>query len=430
MLPSPQNTSRCTKVRAKERFTLCPEFTQRYHSHEFIAEGGNGRVYKVQLKHLSSDLFRAIKCIPIHEEESDMSVEDAKKEALVTMKFAHENVLPVHEVLSVKQSEEISVIIIEMDYMKLGSLADVVTNSEPFEEDILRNILKQVCSALSYIWENFRVLHRDVKTGNILIRRMNLTRNDICVCLSDFGTAKEVLNSSSSWSHSRSSCASTGFIGTIHFAAPEILHFQMTPTQQRQSLPSPYSVKSDIFALGVTMAQLMTGDVSTNYASLSKTQGLVRDDLLKHQRIKYSDTFISLIERMLNKNPEERPSYDDIMNELSQISTRTSIEGQVHPSTTETEEPAEHILPPFDPAYEDAVVNRLFDLFGVSSPTKFREESVRICSGCKHKVKHYVRTLLGHSQISCGCRLARHYYEKHNLPTTEMCPCEMTTDIN
>lgn len=97
-------------------------------------------------------------------------------------KLNHKNIVNFYDV--VKTS---SYIYIVMELLEGGELYDFVRNSplERLEEDISRNIVRQVASALDYMHSN-NYLHRDIKPENIMFT----DETHECVKLIDFGFSR------------------------------------------------------------------------------------------------------------------------------------------------------------------------------------------------------------------------------------------------
>ena len=163
-----------------------------------------------------------------------------------------------------------------------------------FDEVTLLNWLMQVCLALKYIHEK-DILHRDIKPSNILLMK-NIAK------LGNFGVAK-VLNSK--LRHAKT------MVATPQYLAPEIINKEK------------YSFKADIWSLGVTFYQLMY----LTYPFEGKTDEEMQKNIVAGKRKEISNSYsydsklVELINKMLSKRPEERPSAEEILDNTI-ISTR------------------------------------------------------------------------------------------------------------
>lgn len=186
-------------------------------------------------------------------------------------------------------------------------------------------IAVRLAKALQYL-HNLGVLHRDVKPANILLDK------DLNPHLADFGLAEYKNNlkkvSVENW---RSSGKPTGgfhkknMVGTLIYMAPEILKKEI------------HTEKSDVYSFGVSINELITGVVpytdlraeaqahtvlEMNYTEQQLTAAVVSDGLrpvLPGPESGAPSTLLSLIQRCWDSNPQSRPSFNDIVGELSSI---------------------------------------------------------------------------------------------------------------
>ena len=133
----------------------------------------------------------------------------------------------------------------------------------PQKVEILSRCVCQVLDALEYIHAN-GIIHRDIKPSNIMVEEESNAR------LMDLGIAR--MNGGNKFSQS-------GFIGTPQYAAPE----QIT-RDVKNSLP--INAATDIYALGVTFYELLTGnnpfDSDSEMETLTRQ---IRDPLPKNDVI-------------------------------------------------------------------------------------------------------------------------------------------------
>ena len=134
-----------------------------------------------------------------------------------------------------------------------------------------------------------RLLHRDVKPGNILVAA------DGTFALTDFGLAKALDQNSM-----RLTSKSGGFLGTLHYTSPE------------QAMGRDLSAASDLYSLGVTMFEAVTGELPLTgkttenalHQVLYGTPRRLRDVLPKAPR-----DLDAVIEKLLRREPSDR--YQD-----------------------------------------------------------------------------------------------------------------------
>lgn len=121
---------------------------------------------------------------------------------------------------------------IALEYMDRGCLSSFVQKFGSIPERVVQMITADCLRGLRFLHRH-HVLHRDFKTGNVL-----LSRRLCCAKVSDFGLARD-LNPGASKVDT--------FVGTVAYMSPERLH------------GSQYTYASDIWALGVSVVECLLG---------------------------------------------------------------------------------------------------------------------------------------------------------------------------
>jgi serine/threonine-protein kinase len=193
---------------------------------EHIGHGAVSDVYKAY--HPNLNRYVAIKVLsPVFAEEVAFR-ERFTREARAIAQLDHPNILPVYDF-----SQQGNLVYIVMQYVNAGSLADLMGQPLPF--DFVLRILEQVGGALAYAHSR-GIVHRDIKPGNVLLGQGNWA------FLTDFGLVK-ILEVPSDLTPSGTS------LGTPAYMAPE------------QVIGSEVDHRADIYSLGVTLYQMVTGRV-------------------------------------------------------------------------------------------------------------------------------------------------------------------------
>ncbi len=161
------------------------------------------------------------------------------------------------------------------------------------------HIMEQIADALAFTHQK-NIMHRDLKPSNIMVIQHGEDHNYIK--LMDFGLAK---------GKEHTKITVTGvLIGTISYMSPEQL------TGREVSYPG------DIFSLGVIFFEMLTGIPAFPGNNPSEIMKQVLDAVPVQPdklRPELPPVISPLVMRMLEKNPEDRPTADAILKALQQI---------------------------------------------------------------------------------------------------------------
>ena len=122
------------------------------------------------------------------------------------------------------------------EWVPCGSLASVITEYGALREPVVRRYLRQILQGLKYLHSN-RVVHRDVKGGNVLVNEFGVAK------LADFGCSRR-MGEGGTLEESRVQSMK----GTPYFMAPEVI--------QNDRVGRP----SDIWSLGCVAYQMASGE--------------------------------------------------------------------------------------------------------------------------------------------------------------------------
>jgi tRNA A-37 threonylcarbamoyl transferase component Bud32 len=194
---------------------------------EMIGKGGMAAVYKGY--QASMNRYVAIKVMSQQFSEQESFIQRFQNEAQLIAQLEHAHILPVYEF-----GKEANLLYIVMRYLPTGTLEDRIKESNlPFKEAIA--IFTQIAGALNYAHSR-GVIHRDLKPANILLDAQGNA------FLSDFGIAKSI--------EGTQNLTGTGsVVGTPTYMSPE------------QGMGEAIDGRSDIYALGVMLFEMLTGSV-------------------------------------------------------------------------------------------------------------------------------------------------------------------------
>ena len=200
-----------------------------------------------------------------------------RQEAALMMDLNHDNIVRVYD-----HFKEGSKHYIVMEFVEGCSLDTILKKGGPLPPGAARYVLESCCRALAYIHSR-NIIHRDIKPSNIFISATGDVK------LGDFGIAQlESANESS---------GEFVPIGTPSYMAPE------------QFLPhAKISSRTDIYALGVTLYEILTGKKLFDGETLDE---LKRNILRSHHPSLFSlvPSMGIVLYRIVAKSTRKRPGF-------------------------------------------------------------------------------------------------------------------------
>ncbi|MGP3981958.1 serine/threonine-protein kinase [Streptomyces sp. KR80] len=256
----------------------------RYRLLERIGRGGMGTVWRAEDELLARHVAVKKLHVPLHlaDDERATLYERTRREARSAARVTHGNVVVVHDVV-----EDDGLPCIVMEYVPSRTLGDVLKQEGPVSPDEAARIGRGMIAALRAA-HAAGVLHRDVKPGNVLLGA------DGRVVLTDFGIAV---------ASGTSTLTKTGeLVGSVDYVAPE---------RVRGGTPGP---ASDLWALGATLYQALEGRPPFRKDTAIETAYAIAVDPLEPPR--RAGVLGPLIEELLAKDPQARPSADVVERRL------------------------------------------------------------------------------------------------------------------
>ena len=267
---------------------------QRIGKYELMGELGRGATAVV---YLAEDTFNNRKvAIKVQVKDESAGPEESRRfeklflnEAAMVGKLSHPNIVTVYD--AVVEGEQQYIV---MEYVGGGSLKKFCseTNLLPVRQAVL--VIFKACRALDYAFQN-GVIHRDIKAANILLS----DRDEIKI--SDFGTAQI-----SQATHTQID----GFVGSPAYMAPEQINEE------------PPSVQTDIYSLGVTMYELLTGRLpfqATNSVSMINKILNEAPTPIRSIRPDLPADIVHIVESAMAKDPAKRyPAWYAMARDLAE----------------------------------------------------------------------------------------------------------------
>ncbi len=200
----------------------------RYEILEKIGTGGMSDVYKAKCHKLNR--FVAVKVLKQEFSENGNFVSKFRTEAQAAAGLAHPNIVNVYDV-----GEENGIHYIVMELVEGITLKHYIEKKARLSFKEAVSIAIQVSMGIEAAHNN-HIIHRDIKPQNIMISK------DGKVKVTDFGIAKAAT----------SNTITSNVMGSVHYTSPE------------QARGGYSDEKSDIYSLGVTMFEMLTGRVPFN----------------------------------------------------------------------------------------------------------------------------------------------------------------------
>lgn len=256
-----------------------PRRVGKYEIQKKIGSGGMGAVFLA----LDTQLRRtvALKLLPQEKAQNPILVRRFQAEAHAAASLKHDNIVTVYEA-----GEANGYFFIALEYIEGTDVADLVHRRGVLPVKRSQDIVKQVAKALQHASEQ-GIVHRDIKPANLLIRR------DGTVKLADLGLARS-LDETADTGITRAGTT----VGTVDYMAPE---------QARDSKAA--DIRSDIYSLGCTWYQMLTGDPPFPEGSLTNklrahAETPPPDPRLKNTNI--PEAVVAVLNRMMAKKPQDR----------------------------------------------------------------------------------------------------------------------------
>ncbi len=191
-----------------------------------IGRGGMGVVYEAFQEGLARRV--AVKALDGKLARSKELLERFRREGRAYAQLRHQAIVAVHDLV-----EKEGTLYLVTDFVDGADLNKILAKGGTIPPECAAVVGARVAEALDYVHFN-KLLHRDVKPANVMLSR------DGQVKLMDFGIAKD---------QTAADLTKVGMlVGSPSYLAPEVLN------------GDPADARADIWALGVTLYELVTGE--------------------------------------------------------------------------------------------------------------------------------------------------------------------------
>lgn len=274
---------------------------KRYRILREIGRGAMGRVYLAHDNLLERDVALKELNIPdyLSEEERAEVRERFRLEAKAAAKLAHPHILTVHDIILAGDRQ-----FIVMEYLEGKTLREILAERRLSPGEVL-GIAPMICEALGYAHRQ-GIIHRDIKPDNIFILQ------DGNIKIADFGIAKMIRMSDRTHTDV--------IMGTPNYIAPEVIRGE------------PYDHRVDIFALGVTIYEMLAGrrpfDAENDFAIIYRVAA--------EEPVPLSEAVVGLphglvhaVHKALQKEPSLRyQGMEELKADLMEVRAELGMEGR------------------------------------------------------------------------------------------------------
>lgn len=203
------------------------KLSDRYVLTSVVGQGGMANVFLA--RDLILDRNVAVKVLRYDFQDNQDAIKRFQREAISASQLLHPNIVEVYDVDEHDKQQYIV-----MEYVEGQDLKTFIKENSPVPLELVVSIMGQIVAAIDVAHKN-RIIHRDIKPQNILITTENVVK------ITDFGIAVALSDTSITQTNT--------LLGSVHYLSPE------------QARGSAATTKSDIYALGVVLYELITGTV-------------------------------------------------------------------------------------------------------------------------------------------------------------------------
>lgn len=279
--------------------TIQPKIlNQRYELESKIGDGGMASVYRGRDSRLNRVV--AVKILHPHHANDLNFLQRFSHEAMAAANLRHPSIVDIYDV---GQEERQHFIV--MEFVDGSDLKSMILRYKQLPVQQVLQIAASIAEGLDAAHQ-LGMVHRDVKPQNIMVA------NDGTAKITDFGIAKSGLSTAQT---------ETGVtFGTADYISPE------------QARGQPATAQSDIYALGVTIYEALTGQlpfVGDSAVAVALQHVGSKPPPIRRHNPNVSQSLEALIMRSLAKNPNERPATAKEFAQLLRAQEETEVRDTV-----------------------------------------------------------------------------------------------------
>ena len=267
-----------------------------YQITERLGAGGMGEIYKAIDTRLNRPV--AIKVLAVAQTGTGERRARFLQEARAASALNHPNIITIHDIVSDGESE-----CLVMEFVAGKTLGELIPRGG-LPMTLVLSYAVQIADALEAA-HGAGIVHRDLKPANVMITGQSDESRPGLVKLLDFGLAKLTsplsggsLSPDETATLARAPLTVEGSImGTLSYMSPE------------QAEGKPVDARSDIFAFGAILHEMVTGERAfAGDSAISTLTAILRDEVrpMRQMTTDVSPVLESIVARCMRKNREER----------------------------------------------------------------------------------------------------------------------------
>ncbi len=211
----------------------------RYRIVRFLARGGAAEVYVAEDLELGDRV--ALKAIRREYSGNPEAIERFKREISLARQVTHPNVCRIYEFGNERRGSE-DVLFLTMELLEGETLHDRIRSQGPMPPEEALPLLRQMAAGLEAA-QKVGVVHRDFKSGNVMLVRAEGEEGGVRAVVADFGMARAANEGKGGLVVTRDDM----IVGSPAYMAPE------------QVESGPISAATDIYSVGVVLFEMVTG---------------------------------------------------------------------------------------------------------------------------------------------------------------------------
>ncbi|ODN00636.1 Serine/threonine-protein kinase PLK1 [Orchesella cincta] len=251
----------------------------KYGRGRFLGKGGFAKCYEV----IPDKGDTALACKIVHKNMlvKEHHREKMAQEIMIHRTLNHPNVVAFHSYF-----DDDFFVYIVLELCEKKSLMELSKRRRTITEPEARYFLRQICEAVRYLHEEKKIIHRDLKLGNIFIS------SSMDLKVGDFGLATQL---------DRDGLRKRTMCGTPNYIAPEVLS------------KTGHGFEVDIWSVGCILYTLLIGRPPFETESLKETYRKIKAGDFAIPKSNLSPQAKKLIQRLLQVDPLRRPTAREIL---------------------------------------------------------------------------------------------------------------------